>query len=385
MPKKLLLKLKTRMPKAQETILEIDLNALKHNFDYLKSKLQPETKFLAVVKAYGYGSDACEVAKHLQELEVDYFAVAYVNEGVLLREAGITKPILVLHPQTLNFKKLIANCLEPSLYNAKVLKEFITIASAENQTEYPVHIKFNTGLNRLGFWKNDVAFITSKLKQTKAIKVASIFSHLAASEDLAEKEFSLNQIKTFKSITDNFVNIIGYKPMLHLCNTSGILNYPEAHLNMVRSGIGLYGFGIPIAIGTEKENKHLKPIGTLKTIISQIHQIEKGESVGYNRAFKSNDFLKTATLPIGHADGIGRQYGNGNGFVIINGQKAPIIGNVCMDMIMVNITNIDCKEGDEVIVFGQEATAETLAETVNTISYELITSISQRVKRIFIK
>jgi alanine racemase len=373
------------MPKAQETILEIDLNALKHNFDYLKSKLQPETKFLAVVKAYGYGSDACEVAKHLQELEVDYFAVAYVNEGVLLREAGITKPILVLHPQTLNFKKLIANCLEPSLYNAKVLKEFITIASAENQTEYPVHIKFNTGLNRLGFWKNDVAFITSKLKQTKAIKVASIFSHLAASEDLAEKEFSLNQIKTFKSITDNFVNIIGYKPMLHLCNTSGILNYPEAHLNMVRSGIGLYGFGIPIAIGTEKENKHLKPIGTLKTIISQIHQIEKGESVGYNRAFKSNDFLKTATLPIGHADGIGRQYGNGNGFVIINGQKAPIIGNVCMDMIIVNITNIDCKEGDEVVVFGQEETAETLAETVNTISYELITSISQRVKRIFIK
>ena len=385
MPKKLLLKLKTRMPKAQETILEIDLNTLKHNFDYLKSKLQPETKFLAVVKASGYGSDACEVAKHLQELEVDYFAVAYVNEGALLREAGITKPILVLHPQTLNFKKLIANCLEPSLYNAKVLKEFITIASAENQTEYPVHIKFNTGLNRLGFWENDVAFITSKLKQTKAIKVASIFSHLAASEDLAEKEFSLNQIKTFKSITDNFVNIIGYKPMLHLCNTSGILNYPEAHLNMVRSGIGLYGFGIPIAIGTEKENKHLKPIGTLKTIISQIHQIEKGESVGYNRAFKSNDFLKTATLPIGHADGIGRQYGNGNGFVIINGQKAPIIGNVCMDMIMVNITNIDCKEGDEVIVFGQEATAETLAETVNTISYELITSISQRVKRIFIR
>ncbi|WP_298237302.1 alanine racemase [uncultured Algibacter sp.] len=368
------------MPKAQETILEIDLNALKHNFDYLKSKLQPETKFLAVVKAYGYGSDACEIAKHLQELEVDYLAVAYVNEGVLLREAGITKPILVLHPQTVNFKKLIANCLEPSLYNPKVLTEFIAIASKKNQTDYPVHIKFNTGLNRLGFWENDVAFIASKLKQTKTIKVASIFSHLAASEDLTEKEFSLNQIKTFKSITDNFLNIIDYKPVLHLCNTSGILNYPEAHLNMVRSGIGLYGFG-----NCKKENKHLKPIGTLKTIISQIHQIEKGESVGYNRAFKSNNFLKTATLPIGHADGIGRQYGNGKGFVIINGQKAPIIGNVCMDMIMVNITNIDCKEGDEVIVFGQEATAEALAEVVNTISYELITSISQRVKRIFIK
>jgi len=368
------------MPKAQETVLEIDLKALEHNFKYLKSKLQRNTKFLAVVKAFAYGSDAVEIAKHLESLDADYFAVAYVKEGVELRKAGIKTPILVLHPQTVNFKTLIENCLEPSLYSAKILNEFITVASQENQKDYPVHIKFNTGLNRLGFWENDVDYIASKLQETKAIKVKSIFSHLAASEDLNEKTFTKNQIKKFQLVADNFINAVGYKPMLHICNTSGILNYPEAHFDMVRSGIGLYGFS-----NLKDENKNFKPIGSLKTIISQIHQIEKGESVGYNRAFVSDGFFKTATLPIGHADGIGRQYGNGKGFVTIQGKKAPIIGNVCMDMIMVNVTDIDCNEGDEVIVFGETNTAESLAETAKTISYELITAVSQRVKRTYLK
>lgn len=368
------------MPKAQETLLEIDLKALKHNFEHLKSKLQKDTKFLAVVKAFAYGSDANIVANYLQDLDVDYFAVAYVNEGVALRQAGINKPILVLHPLAVNFKILIENCLEPSLYNAKVLNEFIKVASAEKQTNYPVHIKFNTGLNRLGFWENDVDYIASKLNNTNTIKVTSIFSHMAASEDLNESTFTLAQIESFKNTSKKMSEAIGYKPILHMCNTSGILNYPEAHFDMVRSGIGLYGFG-----NSKKENKNLKPIATLKTIISQIHKIEKGESVGYNRAYRSDSSLKTATLPIGHADGIGRQYGNSNGFVSINGKQAPIIGNVCMDMIMVDITDIDCKEGDEVIVFNPSNTAENLAEKGNTISYELITAISQRVKRVFIK
>ena len=368
------------MPKAQETILEIDLQALKHNFEYLKSKIQKHTKLLAVVKAFAYGNDAKEVALYLQNLDIDYFAVAYVQEGVALRQAGITKPILVLHPQAINFGEVIKYGLEPSLYNAKILGEFIKIGSKRHLTDYPVHIKFNTGLNRLGFWENDVDYLISKLKATDAIKVKSVFSHLAASEDLNEKDFTLNQIKTFTIVSEEFISKLGYKPMLHICNTSGILNYPEGHFDMVRSGIGLYGFG-----NSEKENKHFKPIGTLKTIISQIHTIEKGESVGYNRAYKSETFIKTATLPIGHADGISRPYGNGKGYVIINGEKAPIIGNVCMDMIMVNITNIHCEEGDEVIVFGPEHTAEHLAEQVNTISYELITAISQRIKRIYIK
>lgn len=367
------------MPKAQETVLEIDLKALKHNFEYLKSKLQNNTKFLAVVKAFGYGSDSCEMANSLQVLGADYFAVAYTNEGVALRKAGITKPILVLHPQAVNLKTLIRYSLEPNLYNTKILKAFINTALAEKQDHYPVHIKFNTGLNRLGFSANDIDYIVSKIKKTNAIKVTSIFSHLAASEDLNEKEFTLNQIANFHTISKKLIDKLTYKPMLHMCNTSGILNYPEAHFDMVRGGIGLYGFG-----NSDKENKKLIPIATLKTVISQIHNIEKGESVGYNRTFKTRSFLKTATLPIGHADGIGRQYGKGKGFVTIKGQKAPIIGNVCMDMIMVNITNIDCEEGDEAIIFGQNTTAEQLAKTTNTISYELITAVSQRVKRIFI-
>ncbi|WP_242130932.1 alanine racemase [Aestuariivivens marinum] len=369
------------MPKAQETILEIDLNALKHNFDHLKSKLKKNTKLLAVVKAFAYGSDACEIAKYLQELQVDYFAVAYVNEGIVLREAGIKTPILVLHPQIVNFTDLISHCLEPSLYNATVLNQFIKVASAKNQKHYPIHIKFNTGLNRLGFSENDVDYAVSKINEAACVKVVSIFSHLAASEDLMEKSFSLKQINSFKSIAKKFNKKIGYKPLMHICNTSGILNYPEAHFDMVRSGIGLYGFG-----NSKTESAHFIPIASLKTIISQIHLIKKDESVGYNRAFKSETFMKIATLPIGHADGISRIYGNERGFVIVNGKKATIIGNVCMDMIMVNITGIDCKEGDEVIIFGSSATsAEGLAEAANTISYELITSISQRVKRILIK
>ena len=367
------------MPKAQETVLEIDLKALRHNFEYLKSKLNTNTKFMAVVKAFAYGSDACEIAQFLQNQNVDYFAVAFVNEGVALRKAGITKPILVLHPQAINFKMLIDNCLEPILYNPKILNAFIAIASAEQLTDYPVHIKFNTGLNRLGFSATEIDYIVEKVKETSAIKIKSVFSHLAASEDLNEKEFTINQIEKFKTISEKLAKKLGYKPLLHMCNTSGILNYPEAHFDMVRSGIGLYGFG-----NSEKENKNFTPIGTLKTIISQIHIINKGESVGYNRAYKTDALLKSATLPIGHADGIGRQYGKGKGYVMINGKRAPILGNVCMDMIMVNVTDIDCKEGDEVIVFGPKTTAETLAETANTISYELITGISQRVKRIFI-
>lgn len=368
------------MPKTQETVLEINLNDLKHNFDYLKSKLTANTKFMAVVKAFAYGNDASAIANHLQNLDADYFAVAYTKEGVALRDAGITKPILILHPQPINFKLLIERCLEPNLYSPKVFNEFIDLAEQEKQVDYPIHIKFNTGLNRLGFWENDVDFIISKLKTTSTVKVASIFSHLAASEDPNEFDFTKTQIKTFKTISAQVSNKLEYPFLKHLCNTSGILNYPEAHFDMVRSGIGLYGFG-----NSKKESEHLTPIASLKSIISQIHNIEKGETVGYNRAYQSNGFNKIATIPIGHADGIGRIYGNNQGFVTINKKKASIIGNVCMDMIMVDITNIDCKEGDEVILFNKYISAELLAESANTISYELITSISQRIKREIIK
>lgn len=365
------------MPKATETTLEIDLNALGHNYRYLSSKLKPTTKVLAVVKAFGYGSNATAVAKELVALGVDYFAVAYANEGEALRDAQIQTPILVLHPLSTNFDHLLNKCLEPSIYSKKLLLDFIAFAEKQNQQNYPIHLKFNTGLNRLGFGKNDISFISETLSKTESVKVESAFSHLAASEDLSEENFTRTQLASFRSISKELSEKLGYQPILHTVNTSGIINYPEAQLDMVRTGIGLYGFG-----NDSQENNHLKPIATLKTVISQIHNIQPGETVGYNRAFNASQVTKTATLPIGHADGISRAYGNGIGWVTIHGQKAPIVGNVCMDMIMVNISNISCVEGDEVIVFGDNPTAESLAGAINSISYELLTAISQRVKRI---
>ena len=367
------------MPKALETVLEINLNNLAHNYQYLRSKLRHETKFLGVVKAFAYGSDAVKIAQKLETLGADYLAVAYINEGVQLRNAGVRLPILVLHPQATNFDTLIARCLEPSIYSPKILEQFLEIAKTKKQKDYPVHIKFNTGLNRLGFSENDVDYIIDELKERHEIKVTSIFSHLAASEDLNEKEFTDKQLATFAKITSNLNDRLGYTPFKHVLNTSGVINYSDAQYEMVRSGIGLYGFGNDAKIDAD-----LKPVVALKTIISQIHKIASGETVGYNRAFASKGPKITATLPIGHADGIGRQYGNGKAYVTVNGEKAAIIGNVCMDMIMIDITNVKCNEGDEVVVFGANSTAEKFASYSETISYELLTGISQRVKRVFL-
>lgn len=364
------------MDKVGETTLEINLSALEHNFNCLKSKLSPGTKFLSVVKAFAYGSDMATVAQKLEALGTDYFAVAYVKEGVLLRDAGITKPILVLHPQPINFEELIDRCLEPSLYAPNILKEFLRVAKKKKQQNYPVHIKFNTGLNRLGFYKNDIHYLVHQLQNKDELKVVSIFSHLAASEDKNQQEFSHRQIETFRKIGDELRNKLGYIPFRHMLNTSGIINYPEAQFEMVRSGIGLYGYG-----NSAKVDSELRPVATLKTIISQLHKIEPGESVGYNRAFSAQTYRTIATLPVGHADGISRHYGGGKAFVFINKKQAPIIGNVCMDMIMIDVTEIDCKEGDEVLIFGQNNSAENFAQSANTISYELLTAISQRVRR----
>lgn len=368
------------MPKATETLLEIDLNALDNNYRYLTSKLKPETKVLAVVKAYAYGSDSVAIAKELIDLGVDYFAVAYANEGETLRNAKIETPILVLHPLPINFEVIVNRCLEPSLYSLKMLEEFIDFADDKKQIDYPIHLKFNTGLNRLGFIESDIPLIAERLSKTQSVLVKSIFSHLAASNDLKLKEFTLSQIETFKIISEKLKTLIGYKPLLHCSNTSAILNYPDAHFDMVRAGIGLFGFG-----NSKEENKHLKPIATLKTVISQIHPVQKGESVGYNRGFIAEKTISSATLPIGHADGIPRSYGNGKGWVTISGKKAPILGNVCMDMIMVDVTEIDCEEGDEAIVFGPTHTAEELSAAVDSISYELISAVSQRIKRVVIR
>lgn len=367
------------MPLAHETLLEIDLNALGHNYSYLRSKVEEGVKFMGVVKGSGYGSDVVGIAKKLQELGADYLAVAYVSEGIELRKEGIELPILVFHPQSANYENLVEYGLEPSLYSEFVLKEFIATAEKLNQKDFPVHIKFNTGMNRLGFSVEEVLKVTDRLNETGAVKAVSLFSHLSASEDWREREFTLQQIHTFRQIAIELFEQLDHQPLLHICNTSGIINYPEAAFDMVRSGIGLYGFG-----NEKGQDEKLKPVGTLKTIISQIHHIKEGDSVGYNRAYVATRPTKTATLPIGYADGIKREYGNGRAGVFIGGKYAPIIGNVCMDMIMTDVTEIDCREGDEVIVFGGPQHATVLAEAGNTISYELITGISQRVKRLLI-
>jgi alanine racemase len=366
------------MPKAQETVLEINLSALGHNYNYLKSKVNASVKLMAVVKAYGYGSDSVMVAKELQSLGADYFAVAYISEGVRLRDEAIATPILVLHPLANGFKELINRCLEPSIYSLKTLKEFIATAETLGQKEYPIHLKFNSGLNRLGFNEQDVPEMNVLLKNTTAVKVTSLMSHLVASEDHSLSEFTQHQISTFIAFSEGFKAEFGYMPMRHQSNTSGILNYPEAHFDMVRSGIGLYGYGNSVI-----EDRGLKPIAALKSVISQIHKITKGNSVGYNRGFIAENETLSATIPLGHADGIGRQYGKGKGCFIVNGKKAPILGNVCMDMTMVDVTDIECEEGDEVIIFGGPQNASEFAKGAQTISYEILTSVSQRIKRTF--
>lgn len=358
------------------TVLTINLSNLTHNYNYLRGKIAPHIKMLGVVKAFSYGNDALKISLHLQSLGMDYLAVAYAEEGVTLRENGITLPILVLHPQPHNFELLIKYQLEPSLYSLRVLELFTLSVKKLQIKNYPVHIKFNTGLNRLGLIAKDIDNVLEHTKDNQ-LHIKSIFSHLAASEDLQEADFTHQQIQDFKQFAATLQSQLLHEPLLHHSNTSGILNYPETHFSMVRTGIGLYGYG-----NEAKYNADLKPVASLTSVISQIHEIPKGGSLGYNRGFIASKKMKTATIALGHADGIGRIYGNGKGFVMINGHKAPILGNVCMDMLMVNVTNFECKEGDEVVVFNNEYSASTLAESAGTISYELITGISARVKRI---
>jgi len=358
------------------TVLEIDLNAIEHNLNEFKSKLNPETKVMAVVKAFGYGSSAVEIAKFLAP-KVAYFAIAYLDEGIALRNAGIKTPILVLHPQKINLEQIIKFNLEPTVYSITLLKAVIEAAKRLKVQNYPIHIKFNTGLNRLGFTKKDIPEILSLLKNQNEIIVASVFSHIAASEDLNEREFTLAQINNFKEVSAQFISQLSTTPFRHMLNTSGIINYAsEAQFDMVRLGLGLYGFA-----NEEAETAKLENVITLKSVISQIQIIEKGDTVGYNRAFKASETVKAAIVPIGHADGISRQFGKGVGYVFINNKKASIIGNICMDMIMVNVTDIDCNEGDEVLIFKDQDHIEELGIRINTIPYELLTSISQRVKR----
>ncbi len=368
------------MPNNPSTFLRVDLNALEYNYQFYKSKLRANTKILAVVKAFAYGHDSIAIAKKLELEKVDYFAVAYIQEAIQLRKANITTPILVLHPQKNDIEACVEYKVEPNIYSFKLLTSLLDCLEEKSIENFPIHLKFNTGLNRLGFAEKEIPQILAAISASKQVRIASVFSHLAASEDKEEKAFTLKQIATYKDIVQAFEKGLNYPFIKHLTNTSGALNYPEAHFDMVRIGIGLYGYA-----NEEKWTSQLKNVASLQSVISQIHTIEKGESVGYNRAFVATKKIISATIPIGHADGIPRTWGNGVGYVTINGAQTPILGNVCMDMVMVDVSNIDSKEGDIVIIFDNQQTLEDLATRTKTISYEVLTAISQRVRRVIIE
>ena len=364
--------------KTHETVLEINLNAISHNLSFYKTKLKTTTKLMVMVKAFGYGSGGFEIAKLLEHLKVDYLGVAFADEGISLKISGIKTPIMVLNPENTSFRAIIQHELEPEIYCQKGLNAFLKITEEKKIKNYPVHIKIDTGMHRLGFEEKDVPLLIETLKNTPSIKVKSILSHLATSDDLENQDFAYTQINLFEKLSSRIMEELDIQPIRHILNTSGISNFGESQYDMVRLGIGLYGIS-----NDDKEQKYLENVGTLKSVISQIRTIEKGESVGYNRRFIATKITTIATIPIGYADGISRSWGNEVGYVMINNQKAPIVGSICMDMLMVDCTGIHCKEGDKIIIFGQNPSVKEIATKTYTIPYEILTSISQRVKRVF--
>jgi alanine racemase len=364
--------------KNHETVLEINLNSISHNLNFYKSKLNPTTKLMVMVKAFGYGNGGFEIAKLLEHHKVDYLGVAFADEGIALKNAGIQLPIMVLNPENSSFSAIIQHQLEPEIYSLKGLNAFIQMSKSHQLVDFPIHIKIDTGMHRLGFEEEQIEELIAILKQNKSVKVKSILSHMATSDDLNHQDFSHFQIDLFEKLSSKIIQDLQINPIRHMLNTSGISNFPNAQYDMVRLGIGLYGIS-----NDKKEQKYLENVGTLKSIISQIRTIEKGESVGYGRRFIAEKSTKIATIPIGYADGISRHWGNGLGFVTINNQKATIVGSVCMDMLMVDVTDIDCNEGDRTTIFGDSPTVKEFAEKLKTIPYEILTSISQRVKRVF--
>lgn len=364
--------------KTHETVLEINLNAISHNLSYYKTKLKSTTKLMVMVKAFGYGNGGFEIAKLLEHLKVDYLGVAFADEGISLKLAGIKTNIMVLNPENTSFPSIIQYELEPEIYCMKGLNSFLKIAQQKELQHYPIHLKIDTGMHRLGFQEHDLPALIETLKNTPSIKVKSILSHLATSDDLENQDFAKQQLVLFENLSKKIMEELEITPIRHILNTSGISNFSESQYDMVRLGIGLYGIS-----NDEKEQKYLENVSTLKSVISQIKTISQGESVGYSRRFIAERTTKIATIPIGYADGISRSWGNQVGYIMIKNKKAPIVGSICMDMLMVDCTAIDCNEGDSVIIFGGNLTVKEMAEKTNTIPYEILTSISQRVKRIF--
>lgn len=366
--------------KQHQTVLEIDLDAMLHNYQFYRGLLKPATRVMVMVKAFSYGSGTFEIASLLQHHRADYLAVAYADEGVALREAGITLPIMVMNVEPAGLEKLVRYQLEPEVYSFRLLEELISYLQATEQKGLAIHLNIDTGMKRLGFECEEVERLGNYLKNKLEVKVASVYSHLVASDASEHRAFTLEQISQFKKATEQLYNLLGYKPLSHILNTAGIINFPEAQMDMVRLGIGLYGYDS----ARHFQNK-LQVVGTLKTVISQLKEVKAGETIGYNRKGQTDQNITIATLPIGYADGIGRMAGNGSITVLISGQEAPTIGNICMDMLMVNVSGISCKEGDEVVIFGPQHAIEKLAVALGTIPYEVLTNVSQRVKRVYLK
>lgn len=365
--------------KVHQTTLSINLSSLVSNLKKYKEKLLPETKIMAMVKAFSYGSGSHEIASALEYNKVNYLAVAYADEGVELRKAGISLPIMVMNIDSSTFASIINHHLEPEIFSFTLLNDFLNFVKSSKKVHLPVHIKIDTGMHRLGFMKEEVDELCKIISGNELIKVKTVFSHLAASEDKKQDAFTLQQFNIFENCCKRIEVALGYKFDKHIANTSAISRHPELQLNMVRLGIGLYGID-----GNKKMQKELKNVSTLTTTISQIKKLKAGETVGYGRNAKLERDAVIAIVGIGYADGFSRSLGNGNGKMLIQTKLVPVIGNVCMDMTMLDISEIkNVKEGDEVVVFGEALSLKALAAWAGTIPYEIMTGISQRVKRVY--
>lgn len=362
-----------------QTVLTIDLTALAHNLDVYRSYLEPGVKTMAIVKAFSYGHGSYEIANLLQYSGVDYLAVAYTDEGVALRKTGITMPIMVMSPDLGSFDRMITWKLEPELFSMRSYQAFHDIAQTLEVKDYPIHIKLDTGMHRLGFMEDELEALKTHLRNDTHLRVASIFSHLVASEDKQHDDFTVKQAELFKKWSEDIIAQLSYRPLRHLCNSAGVVRHPDLHFDMVRVGIGLYGVD-----GSNALKGQLKQIGTLKTTIAQIKTLHEGQTVGYSRGGKVTGTMRIATISIGYADGYPRALGNGKAHVLVHGKPAKVFGIVAMDMCMVDVTDIpEAKEGDEVIVFGEQLPLTELAAWDGTIAYEIMTGISQRVKRVY--
>ncbi|MDR2362687.1 MAG: bifunctional UDP-N-acetylmuramoyl-tripeptide:D-alanyl-D-alanine ligase/alanine racemase [Prevotellaceae bacterium] len=370
--------------KTHETILEINLNALVDNLNYYRAKKRPGVRLMAMVKAFSYGSGSHEIAGLLQFHHVDYLAVAYVDEGVELRKAGITMPIMVMNPELQSPDPLFTYNLEPEIYSFRLLQMWCSqLTQHPGQPAPAVHIKLDTGMHRLGFEEREIDTLRPILQELQtteaAFRVASVFSHLSGSDNPTLDAWTHRQIATFRRMSKQIQKTFDYPVYAHILNSAGITRFPDAQFDMVRLGIGLYGVGV-----NDEEQQHLQPVSTLKTVISQIKQIPAGDTVGYGRRHVASHEMRVGTIAIGYADGLLRRFGNGRGTVFINGQLAPVIGNICMDMCMIDLTGVDARENDEVIIFGHRPTITDVARTLDTIPYEILTGISRRVKRVYV-